>query len=146
MEQRDLIKDQTDQLGKVLAKILSNFLGFNNDIDPSNRIEKTNHDFQNELDIDIEKVQQLSKDDLKSYLSLRLKSSENIEYLAEYFIELGKKRIGFNKNKSQNHFEKALQLIAIANELSNTISLDRINKKIEILGLMNDNNFKSHSF
>ncbi len=56
MEQRDLLKDQIDQLGKVLAKILSDFLGLKAKGQASHGVEISNHRFQRELEINIERL------------------------------------------------------------------------------------------
>ena len=56
MEQRDLLKDQIEQLGKVLAKILPDFLGLKSEGQISQGIEITNHRLRSELDIEIEEL------------------------------------------------------------------------------------------
>ena len=139
MEQRDLIKDQIEQLGKVLAKILSNFLGMADKNNVSNGIETTNQQLKNELNIDIEKILSLAKEELKNYLSTLQLNEEHLETLSEYFEEIGIREIKTNKAKSKLYLEKAIELLDIANEISSTFSLNRITKKNEIKNVLQHN-------
>lgn len=132
MEQRDLLKAQIEQLGKVLAKILSDFLGLKSKGQFSQGIEITNKRLQNELDIDIEKIGALSKDKLKDYLKQQKLTTVHIEFLSEYLKEIGIGEIKTDKNKARMSLEQAIHLLDAADEISKTMSFDRINKKKEI--------------
>jgi hypothetical protein len=132
MEQRDLLKDQIEQLGKVLANILSDLLGLKSKGQTSQGIEATNQRLQGELDIDIEKITTLTKKELKDYLKNRHLRAEHLEILSECLKEIGKGKIEENKKGAKMKLEKAIELLDIADEISKTMSFDRINKKKEI--------------
>ncbi|NLX72413.1 MAG: hypothetical protein GXY94_03805 [Bacteroidales bacterium] len=132
MEQRDLLKDQIEQLGKVLANILSDLLGLKSKGQTSQGIEATNQRLQGELDIDIEKITTLTKKELKDYLKNRHLRAEHLEILSECLKEIGKGKIEENKKDAKMKLEKAIELLDIADEISKTMSFDRINKKKEI--------------
>ena len=132
MEQRDLLKDQIEQLGKVLANILSDLLGLKSKGQTSQGIEATNQRLQGELDIDIEKITTLIKKELKDYLKNRHLRAEHLEILSECLKEIGKGKIEENKKDAKMKLEKAIELLDIADEISKTMSFDRINKKKEI--------------
>ena len=84
MEQRDLLKDQIEQLGKVLAKILSDFLGLKSNGNVTQGIEISNESLQSELDIDIEKIIALNKTELEEYVRNRKLTESHLELLSEY--------------------------------------------------------------
>ena len=132
MEQRDLLKDQIEQLGKVLANILSDLLGLKSKGQTSQGIEATNQRLQGELDIDIEKITTLTKKELKDYLKNRHLRAAHLEILSECLKEIGKGKIEENKKDAKMKLEKAIELLDIADEISKTMSFDRINKKKEI--------------
>jgi hypothetical protein len=80
MEQRDLLKDQIEQLGKVLAKVLADIIGFKGQGQAVEGIQKTNEALQEEADINIESLLNLKRRILKcianlSYLQVRITKS-----------------------------------------------------------------------
>ena len=136
MEQRDLLKDQIEQLGKVLAKILSDFLGLKSTGNVTQGIEISNERFQSELDIDIEKLVTFNKSELKEYLEAHKLTASHLETLSEYLKEIGKVQIEKNSDDAKIKLNKASELLDIADEISKTMSFDRINKKNEIKNLL----------
>ena len=136
MEQRDLLKDQIEKLGKVLANILSGLLGLKSKGQTSQGIEITNQRLQSELDIEIEKITTLSKKELKDYLKNRHLKAEHLEILSECLKEIGKGEIEKNKQATEVKLEKAIELLDIADEISKTMSFDRINKKNDIKNVL----------
>ena len=132
MEQRDLLKDQIEQLGKILANILSNLLGLKSEGQAFQGIEITNQRLQGELDIEIEKITTLTKKELKDYFINRLLNAEFLEILSECIKEIGKVEIEKNIKDAKMKLEKSIELLDIADEISKTMSFERINKKKEI--------------
>lgn len=132
MEQRDLIKDQIEQLGKVLSRILSEFLGLKSKGQVTQGIINCNQSLQSELDLDVAEIGNLTKGELKIYLKHRKLTSEHLEVLSEYFKEIGKAGKKANHPQAQLWLIKAIELLEIADEFSRTLSLDRLNKKTEI--------------
>ncbi|MEZ4800179.1 MAG: hypothetical protein R2809_10475 [Flavobacteriales bacterium] len=130
MEQRDYIQSQIDQLGKVLARIVSDFLGLKSKNNIKSEVNKTNERFQLELDIDIEKISGFNSEETMSYLlSLNL-NAEHVEVLSLYFLETGK--LDEASVSRRIKLLKAIQLLDIADEMTSTISFDRLAKKNEI--------------
>ena len=132
MEQKDLLKDQIEQLGKILANILSNLLGLKSEGQAFQGIEITNQRLQGELDIEIEKITTLTKKELKDYLINRHLKAEHLEILSECIKEIGKVEIEKNIKDAKMKLEKSIELLDIADEISKTMSFERINKKKEI--------------
>ena len=132
MEQRDLLKDQIEQLGKVLAKILSDFPGLKSSNNVAQGIEISNERLQNEANINIDKLITLHKAELAEYVKNRKLTEDHLETLSEYLKEAGKAIAESNKNEAQSYLEKAIELLDIADETSKTMSFDRVNKKNKI--------------
>ena len=137
MEQRDLLKEQIEQVGRVLGKILADFLGLKTQGNSAQAISFSKQQLNSELDIDLEKILNLSGKALATYLKDRLYSEENIELLVDYLYTIGKndREQGIN---SSIYLRKAIDLLEIADELSNTISFDRHTKKQQIQSLLSD--------
>lgn len=129
MEQRDIIKDEIEQLGKVLGRIIANFLGLKSKGQVSQGIEITVQKLQSELDIDTNKLITLSRKKLTEYLQKRKLTAEHIEILADYLKETGKIEIERDSTEAKIKLEKALELLEITDEISSTESFERMNKK-----------------
>lgn len=136
MENRDLLKDQIEQLGKVMAKILSDFIGLKSNNDVDQQIKISNDRFQNELDIDIEKLLSLQKTKLRLYTNKRKLNHCHLETLSAYFKEVGLEKLKTSKSQGRLYLVKALVLLEIADEVSKTISLDRIDRSTEIKNVL----------
>jgi len=136
MEQRDFMLNQIEQLGKVLAKILSDFIEFKSEGEVTQGIGITNQRLQSDLGIDIEELTVLNKEELKNYLENRQLTAEHLEVLSEYMKEIGEEEIHENKKEAKRKLEKAIELLDIADQISNTISFDRINKRKEIENIL----------
>ena len=136
MEQRDLLKDQIEQLGRVLGKMLADFLGLKSESQISEAIEITNQRLQDELDIDVDKLTTLNKTELMDYLLDRKLKAEHLEILSEYMKEIGIEALKANKDNARIWLGKAIELIDIADETSRTMSFDRMNEKTRIENLL----------
>ena len=140
MEQRDILKDQIEQVGKVLAKVLANFLGLKSNGQISLGIEKANKQLKTEIDLDISKIASLSKDELKAYLEERKITPSYMETLAEYLSEIGEYEITNYKEKSTHYLKSAMDLLDLADEVSKSLSFERREKKLKIETLLNNYN------
>lgn len=87
MEKRDYILRQIDQLGRVLAKLLSDLTGLKNQGQTSKAIEITNQVLQEELNFDIEDLIAIPTNELIYTLQSDKKFSiNNIEKIADIFL------------------------------------------------------------
>jgi hypothetical protein len=132
MEKRDYIESMIEQMGLFFRKLL---LVLTNDIGTLNE-EKTIHSiaegFLNEFNISIDGLIALNELDFKKFiLKLKLKET-HIESLSQLFYQMSfHKKFSTNKIKLLN--EKTIVLLDIADFISNSYSIDRINKKKLIL-------------
>ncbi len=136
MEQRDIIKDQIEQLGKVLSIILSDLIGRKNNGQLSQGIEVSHQQLKSELDIDLETLSSFDKSELRSFIEFRKFTPNHAEVLSEIVSEMAKAGIQSDKAKAMMLLQKASDLLTIADELSNTMSFDRIYKNKELENLL----------
>ena len=125
MEHRDLLKDQIEQFGKALAKVLSDFLSIKAGGNTVLATEFTAERLNSQLDIDVNKILELEGDSLKSYLLKRTDSEENIERLSNLFIEFAHIHEMSDKKKARKFLNKSLDLMTIADQVSNSYSFER---------------------
>lgn len=129
MEQRDLLRDEIEQLGKVLAKILSKFLALKESAGNLQAIQACNQMFRSELDVNIEELTQLKKSQLKEYFEKRHFTPEHLELFADYYTELAQSKISEDRIIAKEFLKKTYEILDIADEISNTFSLSRLEKK-----------------
>ena len=115
-----------------MGKIIADFLGLKLKGEVTQGIEISKKQLKKELDIDIDKLINLSRNELKKYLIDHKLSGEHVELIAYYLINITESNILTGKQETKKYLEKVLDLYDIADELSQTISFDRINKKSKI--------------
>ena len=98
MEQRDLVKDQIEQLGKVLGQI-------------DQGIEVTNRQLKSELSINIDVLVAASKNDLKKYMVERKMATRHVESLSEYLREIGECKMSSNNYNKSRYRAKSQKII-----------------------------------
>lgn len=125
MEHKDLIKEQIEQIGRVLGRLLADFFSMKTEGDLDLAIEETNAQLKSELDLDIDQLIHFSSEDLAKYILERKFRDTDIEKLANYFYEIGQFRKS-NAQPSAPYFKTAQALLAINDSFSKTITFERI--------------------
>ncbi len=138
MERRDLIKDQIEQLGKVLGHILAKFLGNKANGNVSEGIQLANEQFRNELNLDIDTITSLAGEDLKQYLKQNNLTAEHLDILARYFKEMGTALLHKNDAEAKIHLLKSKELFDLADEISQATSFERMSELSDINNLLKD--------
>ena len=105
MVQRDLIKDQIEQMARALGVLLANFFGLKSEGKISQAIAMTNTALEKELDIDISLILQMNEEALFTYLDQSLLNKKHIDLLVSYLMEYAY----FNRDQDQTHALKAYQ-------------------------------------
>jgi hypothetical protein len=139
MEQRDLIKDQIEQIGKVLGAIIAGFFGLKAQGKVEQGIEISNEKLKEGLDIDINKILNFKYQKLSDYLDNLNISSGNIEKLIDYVIEIGEHKLVVDKKQGVRIFERVLEMYDILDAKSNIYSFARIKKEERIKELLEEN-------
>ena len=142
MQQRDIIKDEIEQLGRVLGKIFANFVGLKTQANINEVIQETNKKLETELDLDVKKILSLEIHELEKYIDLLKLTSRHLDQLSNYFFELGvlKKKDESNE-EAGNYFKTAMRLLELAGEKSSTITFDRMSLKGKIENELDQDSF-----
>ena len=127
MERRDLIKDQIEQLGRVLGAIVARFLGTKAEGNVAQGVEIANESLRSQLDLDVDLIITLNTPELREYLTQRNLNSEHLETLADYFIAWAESAA--NPEKARRLYQTVLRLYDVISAQSNTYSLERFNKE-----------------
>ena len=128
MEERDLIQAEIEKLGFFLQRLLANFLNGNSVGNSIEAIDLVTNEFKNELDFDLPLFLSFSNDEMKKYLSNFKFNEQHLEKLADLLVEM---------NSSKAYLIRALELLDLVDEISNSFSFERNNKKIKIQQLLN---------
>lgn len=142
MEQRDLIKDQIEQLGKVLGKILAGFTGFLAKGQIIDGTQSTAQQLQEQLDINLVQLKTLSLEELQSLYESKNFQEEQLETMAQLLFKIGK--VQSDKIEAKLYLTKAIETLQLANLVSKTLSLTRIQKINEIQELIKLNAFPNN--
>lgn len=133
MEKRDYIESMIEQLGSALRKMLSFLMKQNGKENQIETIATIDKDFLSEFNISIDQLILLSSEDFKNKI-VDFKLKENhIETLSQLFFQMSFLNERFNLKQKEKLKEKAIELLDIANLISNSFSIERSNKKDEIL-------------
>lgn len=134
MERRDILKEQIEQLGRVLGKITANFIGLKTQGSVQEEpVQATNQALQTELNLDIDNVLQLEDAALAQYLDALKFNEQHLDQLAHYLYEAGKHhQVAENHETAQSYFQAAGRLLLLLEEQSSTITFARIALKQNI--------------
>lgn len=122
MEQQDYLKKQTEQLGRVLGKVISELLGLKNQGQINDAVEITNQAIKGELDFDIQELTDIPSDKLIDILTRQKNvTNDNLEKLAEILLIIADNRPEDNKNL----YEKCLTIYEHLERAESTYSLGR---------------------
>ena len=136
MEYRDMLKDEIEQVLKVMTKILSDITGVGSNGQYSATIETSTQQLKNELDLDVEFMLGLTFEELVDYVVAVKLSEDMLVTLADIFQELGNGAISNNTAKTKLYLEKSYELLKIANRSSKVFSINRMDKINKISDLI----------
>ena len=136
MERRDILKDEIEQLGKVLGHILATFMGLSSKGKVSEGIEEVSNQLKDQLNLDFEKILQLSGNELLDYLKQWNITSEHLEMLSNLLVESGRAGLENCEEEAVLRIQKALELLDLADVLTKTVSLERESHKSGIQQLL----------
>lgn len=129
MEQRDYLKAQIDQMGKALAKILSDLMGLKTKNEPQGALNQVNQQLKTQVDLDLDKLLKFSADERQVFLESDTFNAANLEKLAKILEEMGNLAAENRADYVSAYFKLALELLNSADEISKAISLERIQEK-----------------
>ncbi len=136
MEKRDLILDQIEQLGYFLRKMFAVFFDSNFKGNSREALDLITNEFKSELDFDLPLFISLSEDEMKNYLLNFNFNEQHLENLSELMKEMSLSKT-LDKKTSNQYLKKALELLDLADEQSNSFSYERNIKKSQIQNILN---------
>ena len=136
MQQRDILKDQIEQLGQALGKLISKFLKLDSSGDITSHIEFTNQQLKSELDIDLDQLVGFNQNELKGFIEEKNFTAEHLEMISEYLAKIGTHKANSKKDNANAYLTKAIDLLESANDISQMISFDRIKRIKEIKNML----------
>ncbi len=135
MQQRDIIKDQIEQLGKVLGKLTALILGFDGG-DILEGINQVVEEFDTELNLDLKKLIGLEQEEFKQSLKDKFQNFEEpLSQLGNLLFEIGN-HCGPEGALRQQYLQKALWTFEYINTVSATFSMERMGKIGELKKLL----------
>ncbi|MBO6515516.1 MAG: hypothetical protein JJ975_03105 [Bacteroidia bacterium] len=135
MEQRDLIKDQIEQLGRVLGHLLTGFRKLRDAGKPEQAIEVSNEQFHELLDKDVSGFVDMDYEEVKALVKKKQFNDEHLELLSSYLEELAHTVASNDSNRAFEYVEQAIQLLELADEISASASFTRISKMNYLVSL-----------
>ncbi len=133
---RDLLVEQAEQLGKALGKVYTDLLRLKSTGKIALDIEVFNQQLESEIGIDVNQILSSDKGALKQYFDERRFAPQHLEILSAYLKETGESIMNTQPNKAKACLTKALELLEIVDENTQTFSLVRINDKKNIEALL----------
>ena len=120
MMNRDILKDQIEQIGRAIGKASNIFFDLKKDGNVLLGIEEAKQELQSAIDLDIEALVKMSDEELSQYFSESLYTEDQLESLAKFIYEIAE-----HMGSSLPYFQTALSLIQIAGIKSQTYSMER---------------------
>lgn len=122
--QQDYLKRQIDQIGIILGRMLSSFLGLKKQGKTQEGIEITSQTLKTELDFSIDKIIAINSDDLISFLVQEKRfNNQNIDKLAEILLLIADDE-GL-KDKKEALYQRCLTMYQYLEKTDSTFSIDR---------------------
>jgi hypothetical protein len=132
MQHRDLLKDQIEQLGKVISGILADFIGMKTRGETAQGILNLSQQFKEKLDLELDNLVSFSQIELIDYVESRQLFPNQLEIIADCLKEMGSANLDVKETLARTQLERALVLLDYVDEKTKTLSLDRNDKKKEI--------------
>lgn len=128
MQQRDIIKDQIEQLGQVIGKGLALILGLKNEGDILESIDQVAEVFDTELNLDLKKLMLLEQDEFQQVIEEKFQNFEEpLHHLGTLLFEIAL-HCGPEGELRQVYAQKALWTFNYLNTISATFSMERMEK------------------
>jgi hypothetical protein len=132
MQHRDLLKDQIEQLGKVLSGILADFIGMKIRGETAQGISNLAQQFKEKLDLELDDLVSLSQTELMDCLESRHFFPNQLEIISDCLKEMGSANLDVNQQLARTQLERALVILDYVDDKTLTLSLDRNDKKMKI--------------
>jgi len=132
MEQRDYLKRQIDQLGKVLGEIITELLGLKSGNASIQGIEDVSQILKDEIDLDLELLLSIEVDELIDFLITdKGFNDENLDKLADVFFMISND-LASDSSLRSSFLKRCLIIYEYLEMTQQTYSLERCFKLANI--------------
>ncbi len=139
MEFEDFFKRQVDELGKVLAMLLTGLAGLKIEDRFGEGLEQVKNTLDEDSALPYKELEDITPDDLLGFLENKKVNTENYENLAELFFELADGLEITDHARSMDFYEKSLKLHEYLNKTGSVYSFERHYKIDELRGILGRN-------
>jgi hypothetical protein len=139
MEQRDYLMRQIEQFARVLGKVLFDLIGLKNKGKIGESIEITTRSLVSELDIDLDELVSIKRDELINTLIDKMGfNNRNLDILSEIFMQMGDNFFKTNNfHKGESFCQISLIIYEYLEKSDNVYSFDRKEKMKTLKTLLN---------
>lgn len=131
MERRDYFKKQIDQLGRVLGKILADFLALKNTPDVNEAVNSSVESLKTKLDLDPEILAAIPPSEIINKLKeVHDFSNDNLDVLANLFLAVAE--VNATDRQWLNLMAHSLAIFQYLETVDSTFSLERRFKIVKI--------------
>jgi len=132
MERRDYLLLQIEQMSKAIVKILAYFFGLPLNDKTEDTIVQTNRKLKEELELDIDILLELPKNEILPFFQKLLFTFEHMEKIALYLKGIGDIKARTNPQKALEIYRKTFDLIDVIRDTTDSISFEHINLHKEV--------------
>ena len=132
MVQRDIIKDQIEQAGKLIAKIMVDFLGLKSLGQTDVGVEQATQELKEKLDFDLVIFLKQTPEEMQAYFDGKHFSTASMEELLSYLTEVAHFKLPTEREEAVLLFEKILDFYKIVNASSEVFSMERMRGEAEV--------------
>jgi len=142
MVQRDFIKRQLEELGRAIAKVITDILKLKEEGNVNDGIKMAEETLKNIFDLEAEHIRSIPLD---NFIEILIKEKKiipaQLSYLADLLFATAELyELKNEKMKSENLYQRVLKIFNYVNQTEKTFSLERNNKIEKIknnLGIIN---------
>ena len=133
MQQRDLLQDQIEQLGRTLGKLVAYLLQLQQTGDLHPGLQQARQETKDRTGIDLDALLGRPHADLLAYATAHDLTAGHLDQLADYLGRLA--RLAAPEERS-TYLTTAIHLLEVADERSQTYSFSRVAAKTHLLALL----------
>ena len=142
MERRDILKEQIEQMGKLLGKLLATFLRLKSQASLSTAIDSSQQQMKDEAGIDVESMLEMKPETLSQFLKGSQFTDRHLEIVAEYFASVGKAKLEQQERDGITYLQKSIAILEHIELSTRTASLTRIETKQDLQNLINEHDIQ----
>ena len=122
MQQRDLLKDQIEQLGRVLSKVIAHLLQLQQTSDLPPGLQEAIRETKDKTGIDLDQLLGQDRTTLAAYAEAHQLTAEHLDHLVDYLTQIAELVGPLERHTC---LTTALHLLEVADRRSQTYSFSR---------------------